>query len=123
MRSSLPIQITGAAGSTASAMSGAPWGAVLMLMALTLLLPVALKEWRAWRVDVHRRTVDQWAEQHRRQQEVERRELLHLIKQETSRLEDPASRVNTYLRLLPRVDHQGTEADPPDPGEGAGNSP
>lgn len=123
MRSTLPTQLAGAAISTTTALSGAPWGAVLVLMAMAAVLPVVLKEWRTWRVDAHSRTVDQWAEHRRRQREAQQREILHLIKQETSRLEDPAARVDTYLRLLPCMDRQSADVDPPDPGEGAGNSP
>jgi hypothetical protein len=96
---------------------------VIALAALTLLLPVIFKEWRDWRLDCHRRTVDRWAEARRRRQENERRELHHLIRHEVRQLRDPATRVETYLQLLEKTASEGSPQEPPQPGEGAGNSP
>lgn len=123
MRSSLATYTLGATSSTASALSGAPWGAVLALGALTLLLPVILKGWRDWRLDCHRRTVDRWAEARRRRQEDERRKLHHLIRHEVRQLPDPATRVETYLQLFEKTASDDSPQEPPQPGEGAGNSP
>ncbi|MEU4873421.1 hypothetical protein [Streptomyces sp. NPDC021608] len=110
-------------GSTAvAAVSGAPSWLVIVLAALTL-LPLIIKEWRSWRMDHHERSKDRWTEERRRRNENERRELHQRIEEEIGQLPDGPNRVELYLTLFDRAQIQVSTDDPPQPGEGAANSP
>lgn len=122
MSSSFISPLIGASSSAGAAVTGAPaW--VIIALAVIALLPLLLRECRTWLVDRHSRVKDRWVEDRMRRAETERRELHRCITEEIGRLPDGPDRVELRLRLLDRTQLQLPAEDPPQPGEGAANSP
>jgi hypothetical protein len=122
MNSPLTSPLIAATSSAGAAATGAPTWVIITLAAMAL-LPLFLREWRTWRIDCHNRTRDRWTEDRMLRTEVERRELHRCIAEEIGRLPDGPDRVELRLRLLDRTQLQIPAESPPQPGEGAANSP
>ncbi|MDX2593243.1 hypothetical protein PV343_13495 [Streptomyces sp. WI03-4A] len=122
MSSSLTSSLIGATSSVGAAASGAPWW-VIVVLSIVGLLPVLLRECRTWRVDHHDRAMGRWAEDRIRRTEIERQALHIRIAEEIGQLPDGQDRIELYIRLLDKSQLNVPAETPPQPGEGAANSP